>query len=354
MGTRHLSLALIVAATLLAGRALAQESGLPPQEEQALERAQFVERYDAFLTAWEEAGDEARERVLALFDAEERFARELDPLPASDQVVHGTRLLRGERTGPLSRFADALALRLIPGVLEAEEPSDRPRNPLRVVIYRRWEEAVPESARLVLWQLGPRGEVERLRDKALSDGFFDDGLEVWIVRAPRSAPGRYSYVLEVHGEEGAVRTPPTPLEVVADLEERSKRVEDPRRRRDLARLLSFGVRLPGGVEPLLGERPSSERELPGARTLVSGSASAPVVLLVAGEGERPEELLSGERGERWRDAARGGGFDVVCVALEQVVGASLGATLADRVLLVWAEADGRPLAGALNLIGEVV
>ena len=325
----------------LAGAAPAQNALLPPDLARVQKRAVRAERAARFFELWEAASAERRAATERALVALRSDGQPLDGRPGLAELSLATRVLLGAsleeaRSDEIARFADALDVRLVPGVATAGRGRG---EPLRALVRRMGTVTFDGDLTLGLVWLGPDGGEIRARREPFTARDFASGFTMYL-RAPSAEAGTWSLVPEVEVAERAVRGNPVPFEIVPRFAERLARLEE---RSDgtpgRGRIVRLGRH---GVRPADGRRPSvalSEAETTDERP-TGTSHPAAALLVVAPHGEAPEAFLHGPVGAAWRSL----------VAERNLQVATIEAAATGDGGLVAAVAELRRAAGAVPVV----
>ena len=267
-----------------------------------------IEQEDAFFRAWDRASAAEREAVAALIeelqpDAGPDTAGPLwGTLAVATAVLGGAEsdaLLSEEPAAVLALQALALDLRAQPGVFPVNDADD-PEARISVHVAPTFALSAARSATARLLWVAPDGTERVAREEFVESPFFlGDGFFMYV-RAPRSAPGLWSLVLELDdGVRPAVRSAAVPVPCVANLTPGFAPADV---------LRTSGLRVLGGLD-------RTAREWITAWAL-GQTLAAPVterrkgaLVLAATDGVWPAPLFAGIRGARWRAAFRESAFD---------------------------------------------
>lgn len=283
----------------------------------------YLERRQAFLSAWESAEEPRRELVRETFRARRaQGVPAVYQLPAQLMTELG-RVLDGDvlTTRDLSwedRFAIALDLLVLPGAFTAGEGGRGDEIIVRVLpAMTRSFEPLPEQVLLRLIWVGPGGqEIPARQEPVHRAAFRMPGFEMYL-RAPASMPGSWSLVAEIELEGRTGRGHPVPVDCVRDLFGRADRLAggppgDPYEaaaHEALRRHLQRGIR--DGMAPSIEELLSGALLPPlfsldqdwggGATLCLDAGPSEPreVVLLAVPPLEEPDWVFSGGAADTW-------------------------------------------------------
>src|SRR5262249_7068973 len=109
----------------------------------------------------------------------------------------------------LERFADALDLRVVPGLFSAEVP-DELGTPLTVHVLRLGLQRLVGQVELGLTWVAPDGTESRARTEPFPADAFDAEVPAYL-RAPRGPPGMWSLVPELRRGTTAARGAAVPV-----------------------------------------------------------------------------------------------------------------------------------------------
>jgi len=267
-----------------------------------------LEQEDAFFRAWERASASERDSIAALLERLQPAAGPdtAGPLWGSLTVanavfagVEADTLLSAEPAAVLALQALALDLRVQPGAFRANDESE-PETRISVHVAPLFALSAAGSATARLLWVAPDGSEQVAREEFVESPFFlGDGFFMYI-RAPRSAPGLWSLVLELDdGIRPVVRSAAVPVPCVADLEPGFAPADV---------LRTSGLRVLGGLD-------RTAREWMTAWALGQPLAAPPAperkgaVVLAATDQVWPAPLFAGLRGARWRQAFADVDFD---------------------------------------------
>lgn len=323
------------------------------QAHRAAARAERIDGLHRALVAARERGDGA-----ALQRGQAALGRLRGPsAPAlagpSDALLNGWRraLESPSATTSVTAFADALEVMVVPGAFEATlVPSERERFAVR--IWSAPNVPMPPAGTLRLRWVHPDGRSELVRTAEFEAAAFrSPGFDLFV-RAPLTEPTTWRLVPEVEVGDERVQGLGVPVQAIEGLSERWAAIRaDPGTAggiragliAELSLLIERGVRAPRGADlesdlALLdgnGE-PSAvpclfDDDL--VWTIGARSGDGPVVVTFAAPEDGPSDLLSGERGRRWRRAlARCGGALVALDADRAKLGALAAAIARVRQL----------------------
>jgi hypothetical protein len=261
----------------------------------------YLERREAFLTAWEGADEPRRALVREVFQS-----RRNQGVPALYQLsaqllTELVRVLDGEVSAVhelswADRFACTLDLLVLPGAFSASEGGRGDEIIVRVLpAMTRLFEPLPEEVLLRLVWIGPDGqEIPARQEPVHRAAFRMPGFEMYL-RAPSSKPGRWWLAPEIEHEGVTGRGFPVPVDCVRDLFGRADRLEttvptDPHAAAAQAALwrhLRHGVR--DGMAPPIDDLLDGAL-LPPLLGLDAGWAGAETLRLRAGPQE-PREIV---------------------------------------------------------------
>jgi len=345
-----------------------------------LEHADAVraERAQLALDAWDRASDEQRAAARELLQRTRRSnapAAAPPPLPAIHAAWMALRAADGAQQATadagLDDLAAALDLRATPGFFSAREEGEGELITVRV--ERLWPARVESTVQVNLWWLQnadwpPAASGEPARSEPATPAAFDGAGFDLFVRAPRSPAGtRWWLALQLVRGEAQAWSLPVPVSCVSDapavLGVAREALEEPGPARALARALLAtaltGARLPVGLSPsdvvelLSSPPPLRPGALPRPLELAFREPSGrerwiwawmpvePVqraLVLLAPQGEPPEAVFSGQRGERWRAAAHSLSAFLIATPMPRLGGQ--GTSAADVLARVQAVVQG--------------
>lgn len=334
------------AACLLALALQAAAQGPLAGFDPALEHADAVraERAQLALDAWEGATDAQRavaREILQRMRRSNAPAAAPPPLPAIHAAMSALRAQdeASEQAADvaLAELAASLDVRATPGFFSAREEGEGELITVRV--SRLWPARVESAVVVNLWWLAsadlpPRAGGELARSEPATPAAFEDAGFDLFVRPPRSpASASWSLVVELVRGDSKALSLPVKVQCVGDAPAALGLARDtleelgPNRPLGQALLASglSGARLPVGlstsqvVELLQSPPPLRPGTLPRPLELAFRESNGrerwiwawmpvePVqsaLVLLAPQGEPPEAVLAGARGERWRAAAR--------------------------------------------------
>lgn len=277
---------------------------LAPHDQADLEhhlRNVYLERRQAFLAAWDAAGEERRELVRGLLlDRRDRGVPALYQLSAQ-YLTEMARVLEGRADAPYEleleeRLACSLDVLVLPGAFGAGEEGRGEEVIARVLpVTTSLFEPLPEEIGLRLVWVGPEGrEIPARREPVHRSALRLPGFEMYL-RAPSSPPGRWRLVPEVELEGRTARGVGVPVDCVLDLFGRYDRLEleEPDGPHEAAARAALRRHLVRGRRDAMA--PSIPRLLEGAALpplLASSAAGADgrVLMLAAGP-EEPDEVV---------------------------------------------------------------